>query len=117
VPDAIPPDKQVWRCGNSYSGHPCPASDAKPLDIADARTDAQRRQADDLTARDKRLAAWYEAARHQRETIASAPAPSRAPSTIIVCASTATTSCVSKRPQARHVTLPAPPKPAAHSTN
>lgn len=117
VPDAIPPDKQVWRCGDSYSGRPCPGSDAKPLDIADARSDAQRRQSDDLTARDKRLAAWYEAARHQRETVASAPTPGRAASTIVVCASTATMTCVPKKPQTRHVTLPAPPKPAPHSAN
>jgi hypothetical protein len=115
IPDALPLDKQVWRCGSSYSGRPCPGSDTKPLDIADARSDAQRRQAIDLTARDKRLAAWYEAARRAREQAASAPTPGRAASTIAVCTSTATMTCVRRKSETRHVTLPAPPKPAPHS--
>jgi hypothetical protein len=115
IPDALPLDKQVWRCGSSYSGRPCPGSDTKPLDITDARSDAQRRQAIDLTARDKRLAAWYEAARRAREQAASAPKPGRAASTIAVCTSTATMTCVRRKSETRHVTLPAPPKPAPHS--
>ena len=114
IPDALPLDKQVWRCGSSYSRRPCPGSDAKPLDIADARSDAQRRQAIDLTARDKRLAAWYEAARRAREPVASAPTAGRAASMITVCASTTMMTCVPKRPEARHVRLPAPPTPAQH---
>ena len=116
IPDALPLDKQVWRCGSSYSGRPCPGSDTRPLDIADARSDAQRRQAVDLTARDKRLAAWYEAARRAREPVASAPKPGRAASTIAVCASTPLMACVAKKPQARHVTTSASPKAASRTS-
>ena len=116
IPDALPLDKQVWRCGNSYSGRPCPGSDTKPLDIADARSDAQRRQAIDLTARDKRLAAWYEAARRQREPVASAPTPGRAASTIVVCTSTIMMTCVPKKPQTRHVTTSASTRSTPHAS-
>ena len=116
IPDTLPLDKQVWRCGSSYSGRPCPGSDTRPLDIADARSDAQRRQAIDLTARDKRLAAWYEAARRAREPVASAPTPGRAASTIAVCASTPLMACVAKKPQARHVTTSASPKAASRTS-
>ena len=71
VPDALPPDKLIYRCGNTYSAHAC--ADAKPLDVADARSDAQRRQSQELTRRDQRMAAWLEAERHGRESVASAP--------------------------------------------
>jgi len=63
VPDALPPDRRVFRCGSSYSAHPCPDADAAPLDVADTRSEAQRRQSEDIATRDKRLAAWYEAGR------------------------------------------------------
>ena len=113
VPDPIPQDKQVWRCGNRYSGQPCADPQARPLDIADARSDAQRRQADDLTLRDQRLAAWYEAARHERERAASAPAPARAASTAGACTSTVTMTCVPRKPRIRHVTVSTSPKRAS----
>ena len=113
VPDALPPDRQVWRCGNSYSPRPCPGADAKPLDVADARSDAQRRQSQDLVARDKRLAAWYEAGRRERDTLASAPARGRPASAIVICASTTMMTCVPKKPRARHATTAAPPGTAS----
>ena len=104
VPDALPPERQVWRCGNSYSSHPCADVSAKPLDVADARSEAQRRQSEELTTRDKRLAAWYEAGRRQRETVASAPAAARkAGAASAACVDTATMRCVPKTPGKRTV--------------
>ncbi|MFL6695736.1 MAG: hypothetical protein ACJ8GJ_01130 [Vitreoscilla sp.] len=105
LPDALPPDKLVYRCASSYSPRPCDTSQ-KPLDIADARSDAQRRQSEDLTARDKRLAAWYEAARHEREKPPSAPASGRPASAAAVCTSTTTMTCVPKTPRKRTVSVP-----------
>jgi len=105
VPDPLPPDRLVFRCGSSYSARPCEAAQ-KPLDIADARSEAQRRQSDDVTARDKRLAAWYEAARHERETPPSAPARGRAASAPAACTSTIMMTCVPKRPRTRTVSVP-----------
>ena len=100
VPDALPTDKTIYRCGNTYSTHAC--ADAKPLDVADARSDSQRRQAEDLDGRDKRLASWYEAGRRQRETVASAPARSRT-ATAPQCVSTSLMTCVPKKPRSRTV--------------
>ena len=99
VPDALPTDKAIYRCGNTYSSQAC--GDAKPLDLADARSDAQRRQADDLKGRDKRLAAWYEAGRRERETIASAPARERGATATPQCVSTTMMTCVPKKPRKR----------------
>ena len=104
VPDALPVDRQVWRCGNSYSAHPCAGMPTSPLDVADPRSDAQRRQSEALTARDKRLASWYEAARHQRETVASAPTRARAPAAPAACVDTTMMHCVPKKPRSRTVT-------------
>jgi hypothetical protein len=105
VPDALPPERVVFRCGSSYSSRPCEAAQ-KPLDIADARSEAQRRQSDDVTARDKRLAAWYEAARHERETPPSAPARGRPASAPAACTSTIMMTCVPKKPRTRTVSTP-----------
>ena len=73
---APPTDGAVYRCGNSYSAQPCGTQ--SPLDVDDARTASQRRQAEDVAARDKRLATWLEAQRHERDAAASAPKKSRA---------------------------------------
>ena len=70
-PDALPPAHQVYRCGNRYSPQPC--AGAGPLDVSDARSAEQRAQAQELVARDQRLAAWLEAGRREREGAASAP--------------------------------------------
>jgi len=103
VPDALPPDRVVYRCGSSYSPQPCDRAQ-KPLDIADARSEAQRRQSEDLTLRDKRLAAWYEAERHEREKPPSAPAQGRpAPPAAAVCTATTMMTCVPKKPRKRTV--------------
>jgi hypothetical protein len=104
VPDALPPDRLVFRCGSSYSARPCEAAQ-KPLAVADARSEAQRRQSDDVTARDKRLAAWYEAARHERETPPSAPARGRPASAAAACTSTIMMTCVPKKPRTRTVSV------------
>ena len=76
VPDALPPARQVWRCGDSYSTRPCDG--ARQVDVADGRSEAQRAQGEDVAARDKRLAAWLEAGRREREKGASAPTAGRA---------------------------------------
>ena len=101
VPDALPPDKLIYRCGDTYSSHAC--ADAKPLAIADARSDAQRRQSQELTARDKRMAAWLEAERHEREKPASAATAGRRASAAAECVSTTMMTCVPKRPRTRLV--------------
>ena len=103
VPDDLPPERQVWRCGSSYSAHPCAAASAPPLDLADARSDAQRRQSAELTARDKRLAAWYEAGRREREAVASAPAQGRRAAAGAACVDTAMMTCVPKKPRKRKI--------------
>ncbi len=112
TPDALPPDRAVYRCGNSYSAHPCTAAQP-PLDVADARTEAQRRQSEDLTMRDKRLAAWYEAGRRERDKVPSAPAGSRAASAPATCTSTTTMTCVPKKPRKRTVSLAGPASAAS----
>ena len=114
VPDALPPERTVYRCGNAYSARPCAASQ-KPLDVADARTDAQRRQAEDVTSRDKRLAAWLEAERRQRETPASAPRPVRAAGAGPTCVETAAITCQPRKPRPRHAVHKAASGAAGHS--
>ena len=107
VPDALPPDRNVYRCGDSYSARPCaPAQQA--LDVADARTDAQRRQSESLTARDKRLADWYQAGRRERDTVPSAPTRGRAAAPAPTCTSTNTMTCVPKKPRTRTVSVAGP---------
>ncbi|MFL6680069.1 MAG: hypothetical protein ACJ8IK_17170 [Burkholderiaceae bacterium] len=112
VPDALPPARQVWRCGNSYSAQPCAGAPAGPLDVADPRSDAQRVQAEELTARDKRLAAWYEAARRKRETAGSPPAHARPPAAPATCVDTTMMHCVPKKPRTRAVTSGGASRPA-----
>jgi hypothetical protein len=102
VPDALPPERLVYRCGSSYSPRPCDAAQ-KPLDVADARSETQRRQSEDLTARDKRLAAWYAAERQDREKPPSAPAQGPPASAAPVCTSTIMMTCVPKKPRKRTV--------------
>ena len=106
VPDRLPAEQRVWRCGNSYSAHPCADAGVKPLDIADARSDEQRHQSDELLARDKRLAAWYEAQRRERDGSGSAPTASRRASAVVECTSTTTMACVPKKPRSRTVSVP-----------
>ena len=95
VPDDLPSARLIYRCGNTYSPQAC--GNAKPLDVQDARSDAQRRQSQDLTARDKRMARWLEAERRDRET----PAPRRE------AVAGATPVCVDK--PGRHCKPKAPP--------
>jgi hypothetical protein len=102
VPDALPPDRAVYRCGNSYSPRPCADEGSKPLDVADARSEAQRRQRADVSARDKRLAAWLEAGRRDRERAASEPAKARAARAPTACVETAAIACAPKKPRPRH---------------
>lgn len=105
VPDALPVDRLVYRCGSSYSPQPCDRVQ-KPLDVADARSEAQRRQSEDLTVRDKRLAAWYEAGRHEREKLPSAPTQGRpASAAAAICTSTTMMTCVPKKPRKRTVSV------------
>ncbi len=105
LPDPLPADRLVYRCGSTYSSRPCDTAQ-KPLDVADARSDAQRRQSQELTTRDKRLAAWYEAARHERERPASAVGSGRPALRAPVCTSTTTMTCVPKKPRKRALSVP-----------
>ena len=103
VPDDLPPERRVYRCGSSYSSRPCPGAAATPLRIDDARSKAQLRQSTELTARDKRLAAWYEAGRREREPAASASTPGRRAAAGPVCTDTAMMTCVPKKPRTRRL--------------
>ena len=102
VPDALPPAQVIYRCGNSYSPRPCADAGTTPLDVADARSEAQRRQAADVSTRDKRLASWLEAGRRERERAASAPAKARVTRTSTPCVETAAIACAPKKPRPRH---------------
>jgi hypothetical protein len=99
VPDALPPDKVIYRCGNTYSPHAC--GDAKPLDVDDARSDAQRRQSQELTVRDQRMAAWLEAERRGREAGASAPHRLATPGATAACVDKPGRRCKPKAPSPR----------------
>ena len=106
VPDALPPDRAIYRCGSSYSSRPC--GDAAPLAVSDARSPAQRLQAEDVSTRDKRLASWLEAGRHERERGASAPAAARVARASAACVETAAITCVPRKPRARHAVSKSP---------
>jgi hypothetical protein len=97
-PDALPVPRAIYRCGNSYSPHPCGGT--PPLDVGDARSEAQRRQAEELALRDKHLAQWLEAGRRERETVASAPSRHRADTA--GCVDTVTMVCKPRKPKPRH---------------
>ena len=100
VPDALPPEQSIYRCGNSYSPHAC--ADAKTIAAADTRTAGQRLQAQDIATRDKRLAAWLEAGRREREAAASGPKTGRAPASQ-ACVPSAAVVCEIRKTKARHV--------------
>jgi hypothetical protein len=100
VPDALPPDRVIYRCGNSYSPQAC--ADARPLEVADPRSEGQRLQAADVAARDKRLARWFEAGRHEREGAASEPKKARTRAVKGACVETAANACVPKKARPRH---------------
>jgi len=55
----------VYRCGNTYSQTPCPAASALPVD--DARTSAQKAQADEVIRREQNTAKTMEADRLVQE--------------------------------------------------
>lgn len=61
VPTGAIGQNTVYRCGNSYSQKPCP--DAAQVDVQDARTSAQKRQADATTKRDTATANTLETTR------------------------------------------------------
>lgn len=61
--------ERVWRCGNSYSQQPCAA--ALPVDVDDARSDAQRLAALRVVARDQQTADTLARERRQRDSAAA----------------------------------------------
>lgn len=63
----------AWRCGNSYSTQPCPGGTA--VDVGDARSDAQRRQAEAVKAQEGRLADTLAAERQARERAVAGQRP------------------------------------------
>lgn len=107
VPDPLPADRLIYRCGNSYSTHAC--ADAKPLAIDDPRTTAQRLQAEDVATRDKRLASWLEAGRREREGAASQPKKGRA-RTNKACIASAQIACDVRKPKVRRAKVITPAK-------
>ena len=57
--------QEVYRCGNAYSQKPCP--DAVRVDVQDARTNAQKAEADANTQREATAADAMERARQKEE--------------------------------------------------
>jgi hypothetical protein len=78
APDAAVPWREppVYRCGNLFSQTPCPG--ATTIDVHDPRSEDERRQGEDVAAREKRLAAMLEDARHARERLPAAPVHAKA---------------------------------------
>ena len=109
VPDALPPERTIYRCGDSYSSRPC--ADAKPLNIDDSRSADQRLQGAELAVRDKRMASWLEAERREREGAASEPKKGRA-HTATTCVDTANVACEVRKPKVRRAKAISPPKAA-----
>ena len=109
VPDALPPERTIYRCGNSYSSHPC--ADAKPLDVDDSRGADQRRQGAEVAVRDKRMASWLEAERREREGAASEPKKTRARAAT-QCVDTANVACEVRKPKVRRAKAISPPRTA-----
>lgn len=107
VPDALPPDRLIYRCGDSYSPHAC--VDAKPLDVDDPRTASQRLQAEDVATRDQRLASWLEAGRREREGAASEPKNGRSRANK-GCIASATLACDVRKPKVRRAKVITPAK-------
>ena len=62
--------QKVYRCGATYSQTPCP--DAVAIDADDARSKAQKTQADQATARDVKTANTLEKTRLKEEEEAAA---------------------------------------------
>ena len=112
---ALAQDAPVYRCGNSYQARPC--AGGAPVDVADPRSDAQRREAEAARQRDAVLARQWAAERSAAERDAArsggpanlgpraAPAPAR------------TASAAAKPPkkpkQPKSLKLKAKPVPAA----
>ena len=74
------PGTSTWRCGNSYSDRPCAGGTTVKVD--DARTEDDRRAADEATQRNAKLADRLERTRlseekqaHQRDQRATQDAP------------------------------------------
>ena len=112
VPDALPSEQRIFRCGNTYSAQSC--DHARPLDVADPRTAGQRLQADDVAARDKRLAAWLEAGRREREGAASEPRKARTRAAK-GCVESAAVACEIRKPKVRRAKAITPAKAASAS--
>jgi hypothetical protein len=107
VPDALPPERTIYRCGNAYSSRPC--ADATPLNVDDSRSADQRRQGAELAVRDKRMASWLEAERRERDGAASEPKNRRAPAAT-PCLATAAVACELRKPKVRRAKAIAPAK-------
>lgn len=71
----IAPAETVYRCGpdgRTYSQSPCP--DGRAVDVSDARSNAQQREAAMVVTQQVALAEAMERERHRREAIKSAGA-------------------------------------------
>jgi hypothetical protein len=64
--------KGIWRCGNTYTDRPC---HGKPLDVDDARTEAQRQAADEATRNARASAERMERERLRLEAAAARHGP------------------------------------------
>jgi len=108
----------VYRCGNLYAQVPCPG--ATPLHVDDARSDDERRQREEVTAREKRLAQALEAERHLRERPPPAPAPRQAaacaPSKASSAGARGAPACATSRQRASKAARPAAKKASGEWT-
>jgi hypothetical protein len=66
---ALAADAPVYRCGSSYSSTPCPGGTA--VDAGDARSAAQRAQAEAVKQREAALADQLAAERRERDRAAA----------------------------------------------
>ena len=107
---ALAQDAPVYRCGNTYQARPC--AGGAPVDVADPRSDAQRREAEAARQRDAALARQMAAERRaaEREAARSGGAANLGPRAAPAPAKPASAAAKARK---KHKTLKVKPVPAA----
>ena len=107
---ALGQDAPVYRCGNTYQAKPC--AGGLPVDVADPRSEAQRREAEAARQRDAALARQMSAERRaaEREAARSGGAANLGPRAAPAPAKPAPAGAKTRK---KHKTLKVKPVPAA----
>ena len=107
---ALGQDAPVYRCGNTYQAKPC--AGGVPVDVADPRSEAQRREAEAARQRDAALARQMSAERRaaEREAARSGGAANLGPRAAPAPAKPAPAVTKTRK---KHKTLKVKPVPAA----